>query len=79
MNEDFPIDFKFPEQNVLDLSVFQFGKPIKLKAYRYPVPVGKQRRGVVFYIHGYGAYANRDVNIAKEFAEKGHFEVFAID
>jgi len=43
------------------------------------VPVGKQRRGVVFYIHGYGAYANRDTGIAKEFADKGHFEVFAID
>ena len=33
----------------------------------------------MFYIHGYGAYANRDAGIAKEFAEKGHFEVFAID
>lgn len=79
MTEDLKPDFKFPEENVLDLTVFQFGKPIKLKSYRYPVPVGKQRRGVIFYIHGYGAYANRDAGIAKELAEKGNFEVFAID
>ena len=48
-------------------------------AYRYPVPTGKERKGVVFYIHGYGAYSNRDANIAKQFAERGLYEVFAID
>lgn len=52
---------------------------MKLKSYRYPVPEGKQRKGVVFYVHGYGAYAQRDASIAREFAEKGQFEVFAID
>jgi hypothetical protein len=41
MNEDLNLDFKFPEENVLDLTVLQFGRPVKLKSYRYPVPDGK--------------------------------------
>jgi hypothetical protein len=28
----------FPEEDVVDLTVMQFGKPIQLKSYRFPVP-----------------------------------------
>lgn len=57
----------FPEEFVVDLTVFQFGKPIKLKSYRYPA-VG-ERKGVVFFLHGYGTYANHDADLAHEIAK----------
>lgn len=59
----------YPEEDVVDLTVEQFGKPIKLKSYRYPAVDQSKRRGIVFYLHGYGTYANRDVDIAKDLAE----------
>jgi len=30
----------FPEEDIVDLPVYQFGKLIKLKSYRFPVPKG---------------------------------------
>jgi hypothetical protein len=47
---------KFPEQNVINLPVISFGDKVNLMAYRYPVPQGIERKGVVFYIHGYGCF-----------------------
>ena len=44
-----------------------------------PVPEGKKRRGVIFYIHGYGSNIQRESVIADTFAKYGQFEVFAID
>jgi hypothetical protein len=51
----------FPEEYVVDLTVTQFGEPIKLKSFRFPA-VG-DRKGVVFYMHGYGTYANHDADL----------------
>lgn len=45
----------FKEIDVLDLPVIQYGKEIKLRAYRYPPK--NYRKAVVFYIHGFGSYA----------------------
>ena len=59
----------FPEQDVVDLTVYQFKKPIKLKSYRFSVTINQKPRGIVFYIHGYGSYANADACLAKELAE----------
>lgn len=49
-----------------------------LQTYRYPVPNGVQRKGIVFYIHGFGAYSEHTAFIFKAFAEKG-YEAFAMD
>ncbi len=69
----------YPQEDVLDLEVMQFGQPIKLKNYRYPIPEGQTRRGVVFYLHGYGGYSNMDAEVAQVLTKKGLFEVYAID
>lgn len=47
----------WPEIGDLDLTVMEGNKEIKLVTYRWPVPSGEQRKGVVFLIHGYGAIA----------------------
>lgn len=67
--QEFQLDVIYPEVNVVDLQVVQFFKTINLKSYRFPVPSDKTRKGIVFYIHGYGAYSNRDAGIAKALAE----------
>ena len=56
--------------------MIQFGKQIKLKAYRYPPK--DYRKGVVFYVHGYGSYANVNGMLARCLAEN-NYEVFAMD
>jgi hypothetical protein len=74
--KDFSYEHKFKEEDVLDLPVLQFGKEIHLKAYRYPPKT--YRKAVVFYIHGYGSFAQANGCIAKYLADY-EFEVFAID
>lgn len=73
---DFDYNHKFTEEDVLDLPVLQFGKVIRLKAYRYPPK--NYRKAVIFYIHGYGSYAQATGALAKYLADFD-FEVFAID
>jgi alpha-beta hydrolase superfamily lysophospholipase len=46
--------------------------------YRFPVPSSVKRKGVVFYLHGFGAYCEHAAFIFKGFADKG-YEVFALD
>ena len=58
------------------MPVEQYGKQIKLKAYRYPPK--EYRKAVVFYIHGYGSYANRNGAFAKVLSQH-NYEVFALD
>lgn len=53
-------------------------KEIKLNTFRWPVPSGEQRKGVVFLIHGYGAHAGQMAVTAKFIAAEG-FEVLAMD
>jgi len=69
------IDFgahRFPEVNPLPLvSVSQrTGKYFKLANYRYPSQ-GK-RKGIIFFVHGYGEYCERYAYFAKAFAEAGY-------
>ena len=66
----------YAEEDVLELPVEQYGKQIKLKAYRYPPK--EYRKAVVFYIHGYGSYANQNGMLAKCLAQN-NYEVFALD
>jgi pimeloyl-ACP methyl ester carboxylesterase len=67
---------RFPESDVLELPVVQKGKELLLRSYRYPPK--NYRKAVVFYIHGYGSYANQNGQLAKYLAEFD-FEIFAID
>ena len=54
----------------------QFGKQIKLKAFRYPPK--DYRKGVIFSIHGYGSHSNINGMLAKCWAAN-NYEVFALD
>ena len=47
-------------------------------SYRYPCPEGVDRKGIVFYVHGWGGYSERSAYIFKVFAENG-YEVIAYD
>jgi hypothetical protein len=40
---------------------------------------GRKRKGVVFYIHGYGCFVQHDAIISDLLNKHGDFEVFAID
>ena len=46
--------------------------------YRYPVPEGTDRKGIVFYIHGFGSYCERYAYQARALAESG-YEVIGMD
>ncbi len=69
---------KWPEVDTLKLRVEQDGEPVTLMTYRYPVPEGVKRIGVVFYIHGFGAYCEHMAYLFKLFADNG-YDVFAMD
>ena len=73
---NYSYEHTFKEDDVLEMPVTQFGKEIKLKAYRYPPK--NYRKAVVFYMHGYGSYANQNACFAKYLADFD-FEVFALD
>jgi hypothetical protein len=51
---------KFPECESMDIKVkSKKGIEYKLVTYRYPVPEGIERKGIIFYIHGYGSYCEK--------------------
>jgi hypothetical protein len=52
---DLNIYAKYPNIDPVKLTQVQRGKEVHLRAYHMPVPEGKKRRGVIFYIHGYGS------------------------
>ena len=65
------------EINPLDLRVMQYGKEIRLTSYRYP-PANGERKGVVFFCHGYDSCQPHIATVAKYLAQAG-YEVFAVD
>lgn len=79
-----PVDYpahmqvEWPEVDPLKLRAEQDGEDIILMTYRYPVPADRPRKGVAFYIHGFGAYCEHSAFIFKHIAEAG-YEVFALD
>ena len=66
----------YPESNVVDLAVQQYGKTIQLSTYRWAPK--NERKGVVFYIHGYGSFANHNAVYGKYLAQ-ADYEVFSVD
>ncbi len=77
---DYPehMQVKWPETDPLKLRVEQDGEEVVLMTYRYPVPKGTQRKGLVFYFHGFGAYCEHSAFMFKPMAEAG-YECFALD
>lgn len=77
---DYPefMQVKWPEVDPLQLRVEQDGEQVTLMTYRYPVVEGVKRKGVIFYIHGLGAYCEHSAYIFKAFAENG-YDCFALD
>jgi alpha-beta hydrolase superfamily lysophospholipase len=71
------IQLAWPEEDILRLRVMQDGEEIMLQTYRYPVDPSF-RKGVIFYIHGFGSYCERYAFQAKMWAEAG-YEVIAMD
>ena len=57
-NHTVPAHMAIPwvEMDPLKLRVEQDGEEITLMTYRYPVAPGTKRKGIVFYVHGYGSY-----------------------
>ena len=71
------IQVPWPEEDILKLRVMQDGEEIMLMTYRYPVDPSV-RKGVIFYIHGFGNYCGPYAFQAKIWAEAG-YEVIAMD
>ncbi len=44
---------------------------IKLQNYRYPSQ-RTERKGIIFFVHGYGEYCARSAYFAKYFADAGY-------
>ena len=47
---------KYTEYNPVDVIVKDDNKDIKLATYRYHVPEGAEKKGVLFFVHGFGDY-----------------------
>ena len=62
--------------NPIDMKSSFKGDVAKLFNYRYPVPKG--RKGIVFFVHGYGGQNTHRASLAKMFAEQG-YEMCGID
>lgn len=60
---------KFPETNPIDL--FTADKRFKLANYRYPAAT-TERKGIIYFIHGYGEYVSRYAYFGRVFAENGY-------
>jgi pimeloyl-ACP methyl ester carboxylesterase len=59
----------FPEVNPFEL--VSSDKRFRLANYRYP-SVAKERKGIIYFIHGYGEYVRRYAYFGEIFAEHGY-------
>ena len=69
---------KFTEYNPLNLKAFEDGKEIDLMTYRYAVPEGVVKKGIVLNLAGYSEYCEYSAYFLKKYAENG-YEVLAVD
>jgi alpha-beta hydrolase superfamily lysophospholipase len=56
--------------------VIGFGKPVKLASFRFQH--SGQKKGVIFFIHGFGSYIVAHANFLMNIAAAG-YDIFAID
>jgi acylglycerol lipase len=57
--------------NPIELKSKSGNKEYKLENYRYPSQTG-DRKGIIYFIHGFGDYCGRYAYFAKQFAEHGY-------
>ena len=69
---------KFTEYNPIKVEVKEGKQIIALANYRLAVPDGVEKKGIVFYIHGYNTYCEHEASTMKPLADNG-FECFALD
>lgn len=60
----------FPEINPVEL--VSADKRFRLANYRYPATASKERKGIIYFIHGYGEYVRRYAYFGQVFAENGY-------
>lgn len=51
---------------------------VKIANYRFTVPDGIQRKGIIFYVHNYGTCTKNYAYLAESFADQG-YEFCGID
>ena len=73
-----PFYVPIPESDPLNLQVVSSGRKLHLQTYRFPVPSGVERKGVIFFVHGYGAHCKTMGFFFKVLADQG-FECLAMD
>lgn len=66
----------WPERcvNAIDYSV----DGVQINNYRYPVQVGQKRKGIVYFVHGYGCSLHNHAYLAQMFSQHG-YEFCGID
>jgi alpha-beta hydrolase superfamily lysophospholipase len=45
---------------------------MKIQNYLYPAKEGVKRKGIVYFVHGYGEYNGRYAYLGKGFSEAGY-------
>lgn len=48
------------------------GRDVKIANYRYPSANQNEKKGIIYFVHGYGDYCGRYAYLAKYFAEAGY-------
>lgn len=61
----------FPEINPVDMIVKSKGKELKLANYRFP-SLTPDRKGIIYFVNGYGDYCRRYAFFAQTFASAGY-------
>lgn len=51
--------FKFPEINPIELKSKTKNQEVKLANYRYPAKSQESKKGIIYFIPGYGDYVGR--------------------
>jgi hypothetical protein len=71
------IDFKsikYPVVNPVAIMAVQKhnNQYMKIQNYLYPAKEGVRRKGIVYFVHGYGEYNGRCAYLGKGFSEAGY-------
>jgi hypothetical protein len=62
---------KFPEINPVNLTAISEGNVVKIANYRYPSQTN-QRKGIIYFNHGFGFHCEKFGYLGKHLAEAGY-------
>ena len=72
-------EYSFPVVNPVKIQIEDWnGEEITLQNYCYPASKETEYKGIIFYVHGFTEYIERQVHFAKEFSDLG-FDFYAMD